>query len=84
MKNFFSFFYLHGKHNLKQSIEKAGFSTNEVTDVILTHLHFDHCGGAVNKGNNFELAFPNAKYWTNKEHWEWANNPNQREKASFS
>ena len=83
-EKFFSFFYLHGKYNLKQSIKRAGFSSNEVTDVILTHLHFDHCGGAVNKeGNNYELAFPNAKYWTNKEHWEWANNPNQREKASF-
>mgnify|MGYP001451270289 CR=1 FL=1 len=61
-EKFFSFFYLHGKHNLKQSIEKAGFSTNEVTDVILTHLHFDHCGGAVNKkGNNLNTLEINGK-----------------------
>ena len=61
-----------------------GFTKNDVTDVILTHLHFDHCGGAVNQfKSEYHLAFPNAKYWTNKKHWEWANNPNQREKASF-
>lgn len=83
-EKFFSHFYLHGNDTLKKSIENYGFSKNDITDVILTHLHFDHCGGAVTKnGNEYHLAFPNANYWTNKYHWEWANNPNQREKASF-
>ena len=83
-EKFFSHFHLHGEDNLIKSIESHGFSKNDITDVILTHLHFDHCGGAVIKNkNNYDLTFPNANYWTNKKHWEWANNPNQREKASF-
>ncbi len=83
-EKFFSHFHLHGEDNLIKSIEGHGFSKNDITDVILTHLHFDHCGGAITKNkNNYDLTFPNANYWTNKKHWEWANNPNQREKASF-
>ncbi len=81
---FFSHFHLHGNDTLINSIQNNGFTKNDVTDVILTHLHFDHCGGAVNQfKSEYHLAFPNANYWTNKKHWEWANNPNQREKASF-
>jgi len=83
-EKFFSHFHLHGNDNLIKSIESHGFSKNDITDVILTHLHFDHCGGAVIKNKNkYELTFPNANYWTNKKHWKWANAPNQREKASF-
>jgi len=81
---FFSHFHLHGNDNLTNSLKHHGFTKNDVTDVILTHLHFDHCGGAVSQiQNKYHLSFPNAKYWTHKKHWEWANNPNQREKASF-
>lgn len=81
---FFSHFHLHGNENLTNSMKRYGFTKNDVTDVILTHLHFDHCGGAVSQTQNkYHLSFPNAKYWTHKKHWEWANNPNQREKASF-
>jgi len=83
-EKFFNYFYLHGNNNLIQSIKDLGFSEKDITDVILTHLHFDHCGGAVIKSdNNYDLLFPNANHWTNKEHWNWANNPNSREKASF-
>ena len=83
-EKFFSYFYLHGNDTLTKSIQNHGFSVNDITDVIFTHLHFDHCGGALTKlKNEYNLLFPNANYWTNKEHWEWANNPNQREKASF-
>ncbi|MCB9223046.1 MAG: MBL fold metallo-hydrolase [Crocinitomicaceae bacterium] len=84
-EKFYSHYYLHGEGNLKSSIEKAGFSVDDITDVILTHLHFDHCGGAIN-GNNesgFHPAFKNATYWSNERHWKWATEPNNREKASF-
>ena len=84
---FFSHYYLHGEASLRQSLNEAGFSHEDVTDMFLTHLHFDHCGGGVKyAGNNqdkLELSFPNAKYWSHKDHWEWATNPNPREKASF-
>ena len=81
---FLSHYYLHGNDSLIQSIHKAGFSEKDVTDMFLTHLHFDHCGGGVKKsGEKFELAFPNATYWSNEEHWLWATQPNAREKASF-
>ena len=83
---FLKHYYLHGDVNLHSSLEKHGFSADDVTDVFLTHLHFDHCGGSVkwNKDRSgFEMAFKNAKYWSNKEHWEWATVPNNREKASF-
>lgn len=85
-EKFLSHFYLHGDDTLKNSIKKAGFSPEDITDVLLTHLHFDHVGGAVDfnsKNSKYELAFKNAKYWNNKNHWEWALNPNPREKASF-
>lgn len=84
---FFSHFYLHGEGSLDGSLEKAGFHRNDITDMFLTHLHFDHCGGGVDYvGENkeqLELHFPNAKYWSNQEHWVWATQPNAREKASF-
>ena len=83
---FFRHYGLWGDHSLDKSLRTAGFSTADVTDVFLTHLHFDHCGGAVRWNKNrtgFELTFPNATYWSNKAHWEWATKPNAREKASF-
>lgn len=81
---FFSHYYLHGEGNLVKSIEQAGYSADDITDMFLTHLHFDHCGGGVRyNGDNLELVFKNAKYWTNQEHWQWATKPNPREKASF-
>lgn len=83
---FFRHYGLWGNHSLEKSLHNAGFSAADVTDVFLTHLHFDHCGGAVRWNKNrtgFELTFPNATYWSNKAHWEWATKPNAREKASF-
>jgi glyoxylase-like metal-dependent hydrolase (beta-lactamase superfamily II) len=83
---FLKHYYLHGDVNLHSSLAKHGFSADDVTDVFLTHLHFDHCGGSVqwNKDKSgFQMTFKNSKYWTNKEHWKWATKPNNREKASF-
>jgi glyoxylase-like metal-dependent hydrolase (beta-lactamase superfamily II) len=81
---FFSHYYLHGNDSLIKSIHKAGFSVNDITDMFLTHLHFDHCGGGVQKvGDKLELTFPKATYWSNVDHWKWATEPNAREKASF-
>ncbi len=82
---FFSHFHLHGNDSLIQSILKAGYSPQEITDVFLTHLHFDHCGGAVqfDKKHLPELTFKNARYWSNESHWKWATTPNAREKGSF-
>lgn len=83
---FFSYYYQWGEDDLISSLAKSGFHPNDITDVFLTHLHFDHCGGAVswNKDRSgFEPTFKNARYWTNKKHWDWAINPNDREKASF-
>lgn len=85
-EKFFSHYYLHGEDSLETSINKAGFSMADVTDVILTHLHFDHCGGALKyAGDSATIvpAFPNATYWSNQDHWKWATIPNVREKASF-
>ncbi len=85
-EKFFSHYGLWGNNSLDKSLNTVGFSREDVTDVFLTHLHFDHCGGAVRWNNNrtgYELSFPNAKYWSNKSHWQWATNPNPREKASF-
>src|SRR4030095_11360253 len=74
----------HGDQDLDSSIRSAGFSRKDITDVFLTHLHFDHCGGAINReGDRFLPAFPNAVYWSNALHWKWATEPNEREKASF-
>jgi glyoxylase-like metal-dependent hydrolase (beta-lactamase superfamily II) len=81
---FFSHFYLHGDDSLQKSIEAKGYSMADVTDVILTHLHFDHCGGAINQvGDKLLPAFTNATYWSNEAHWLNATQPNAREKASF-
>ena len=83
-EKFFSYYYLFGDETLKKSINDLGFGLDEITDVFMTHLHFDHCGGGVRrKDEGFELVFPNAKYWSNEKHWQWATEPNAREKASF-
>lgn len=84
-EKFRSHFEPHGDDTLYKSLNKLGFHPNDITDVLLTHLHFDHCGGAVNKNSKGlpELAFPNAVYWSSKDQWDWAMNPNPREKASF-
>ncbi|MCC5932260.1 MAG: MBL fold metallo-hydrolase [Cyclobacteriaceae bacterium] len=84
---FFSYYEPHGPHSLKSSINDAGFSIDEITDVFLTHLHFDHCGGAVEWTDREKkipaLTFKNARYWSNRSHWSWATHPNPRERASF-
>ena len=83
---FFSYYYFFGDYSLDTSLAKYGFHRNDITDVFLTHLHFDHCGGSIqwNKDRTgYEPAFKNAKFWSNKNHWQWAVNPNVREKASF-
>lgn len=81
---FYKHYYLHGDDSLQSSIKKAGYSPSDVTDMFLTHLHFDHCGGGVKReGEKYSLIFPNATYWSNKAHWKWATEPNAREKASF-
>lgn len=83
---FFSYYYLHGNDSLDASLAKHGFHRDDVTDVFLTHLHFDHCGGSIrwNKDRTkYESNFKNAVFWTNKKHWDWAIHPNAREKASF-
>ncbi|MCZ2392634.1 MAG: MBL fold metallo-hydrolase [Chitinophagales bacterium] len=84
-EKFRSHFYPHGEDTLEKSLAKVGFSPSDITDVILTHLHFDHCGGAVKKDINGQLVltFPHATYWSSYEHWEWAIDSNPREKASF-
>ncbi len=81
---FFGHYFLHGEDTLDKSLAAHGFNRNDITDVILTHLHFDHCGGSIiREGNNFVPAFKNAIYWSNERHWKWATEPNEREKASF-
>ena len=83
---FFSHYYLHGDDTLERSLKQKGFSPGDITDMFLTHLHFDHCGGSIRYSNDrtkLETVFPNATYWSNAEHWEWATKPNPREKASF-
>lgn len=78
-------FYLHGDDTLENSLRQRGFTSSDITDVFLTHLHFDHVGGAVVRtpDDKLQLAFPNATYWSNQAHWDWAVTPNPREKASF-
>lgn len=81
---FLSHYYLHGDDTLDKSLKKYGFGKDDITDIFLTHLHFDHCGGSINKeGDKLVPAFKNAVYWSNKHHWNWATHPNDREKASF-
>ena len=85
-KKFFGYYSLWGSHSLDTSLAKYGFHRDDITDVFLTHLHFDHCGGVIqwNKDKTgYEPAFKNAKFWTNENHWHWATEPNSREKASF-
>ncbi len=84
-EKFRSHFHPHGDIDVHTSLGKIGYAVEDITDVFLTHLHFDHVGGAVSKGENGELfpTFPNATYWSNSRHYDWAFNPNAREKASF-
>lgn len=83
-EKFFSYYYLFGDFSLESSLAKYGFHKDDITDVFLTHLHFDHCGGAIERQNDLLMpAFKNAKFWSNANHWDWAVNPNPREKASF-
>jgi len=81
---FYSHYYLNGDDTLDKSLSKHGFSKDDITDVVLTHLHFDHCGGSITRENDKLVpAFKNATYWSNERHWKWATEPNDREKASF-
>ncbi|GGG38650.1 MBL fold metallo-hydrolase [Croceivirga lutea] len=85
-EKFFSYYNQWGDYNLDDSLKKHGFHRDDITDIFLTHLHFDHCGGCIqwNKDRTgYEPAFKNAQFWTNKDHWKWATEPNAREKASF-
>ena len=85
-EKFFSHYYLNGDDSLHKSLAAAGFKEEDITDVFLTHLHFDHCGGSVKRNSDrtgFELTFPNAWYWSNEKHWAAATQPNARERASF-
>ncbi|TDW50036.1 glyoxylase-like metal-dependent hydrolase (beta-lactamase superfamily II) [Flavobacterium sp. 270] len=85
-EKFFGYYSLWGSHSIDKSLAKYGFHRDDITDVFMTHLHFDHCGGSVGWNSDktgYEPAFKNAKYWTNESHWEWATKPNPREKASF-
>jgi glyoxylase-like metal-dependent hydrolase (beta-lactamase superfamily II) len=83
---FFSYYFPFGENDIESSLAKLGFQKDDITDVFLTHLHFDHCGGSIqwNKDNTgYEPAFKNAKFWSNENHWNWALQPNARERASF-
>jgi glyoxylase-like metal-dependent hydrolase (beta-lactamase superfamily II) len=83
---FFGYYFLHGNHTLEKSLNAAGFTSGDITDMVLTHLHFDHCGGSIQWNadrTNYQTAFPNATYWVGEEHWNEALAPNPREKASF-
>ncbi|TRZ46078.1 MBL fold metallo-hydrolase [Robertkochia solimangrovi] len=85
-EKFFSYYYLWGDHTLDKSLAAHGFHRDEITDVFMTHLHFDHCGGSIRYNadkDRFEPAFKNARFWSNEAHWDWAVHPNAREKASF-
>lgn len=85
-EKFFGFYNMWGAFDLDSSLKQKGFHKDDITDVFLTHLHFDHCGGAISWNNSktgYEPAFKNAIYWSNKNHWNWATEPNPREKASF-
>ena len=85
-EKFFGYYSLWGTHSMDKSLAKYGFHRDDISDVFMTHLHFDHCGGSVqwNKDKTgYEPAFKNAKFWSNENHWEWATKPNPREKASF-
>ena len=79
---FYSYYHLWGNHTLDGSLKKHGFTRDDITDVFLTHLHFDHCGGSIQWNKNktgYEPAFKNARFWSNQAHWQWATQPNKRE-----
>ncbi|PBQ34182.1 MBL fold metallo-hydrolase [Sphingobacteriaceae bacterium] len=83
---FFGYYYLNGNDSLEKSLNANGFTKNDITDMVLTHLHFDHCGGSIDYNSDrtkLEPAFKNATYYCNEKHWQWATHPNPREKASF-
>jgi glyoxylase-like metal-dependent hydrolase (beta-lactamase superfamily II) len=83
---FFGYYFLHGNDSLEKSLNNYGFTAGDITDMVLTHLHFDHCGGSINYNSDrtkLEPAFKNATYYCNEKHWQWATHPNPREKASF-
>ncbi len=83
---FLRHYYLHGEATLEKSLAAHGFGKDDITDVFLTHLHFDHCGGSVawnRDRTGYEMNFKNATYWSNQRHWQWATEPNRREQASF-
>jgi glyoxylase-like metal-dependent hydrolase (beta-lactamase superfamily II) len=83
-EKFFGYYFLNGDETLEKSLSEYGFTKDDITDVFLTHLHFDHCGGSIEKENGQLVpAFKNATYWSNEKHWQWATHPNDREKASF-
>jgi glyoxylase-like metal-dependent hydrolase (beta-lactamase superfamily II) len=83
-EKFFSYYYLHGSQSMDSLLAKHSFHRDDITDVFLTHLHFDHCGGSIVRHNGKLVpAFKNAIYWSNEAHWQWAVHPNEREKASF-
>ncbi len=83
-EKFFGYYHPHGDDTLEKSLAKHGFTPDDITDVFLTHLHFDHCGGSIKReGDKLVPAFPKAQYWSNQKHWDSAINPNEREKASF-
>ncbi|MCD6566512.1 MAG: MBL fold metallo-hydrolase [Bacteroidales bacterium] len=85
-EKFFSFVHLHGGYGLEGALEKYGYKPEDITDMVISHLHYDHCGGGVKNsstGTGFEMVFPNATYWVSKQQWEWALNPNKREAASY-
>ncbi len=83
-EKFFGHYFLNGNDTLDKSLAKYGFTKEDITDVFLTHLHFDHCGGSIERvGEKLLPAFKNATYWSNADHWKWATEPNDREKASF-
>ncbi len=85
-EKFFGYYHQWGNFSLEKSLKEKGFHPNDITDVFLTHLHFDHCGGAIEWNTNktgYQPTFKNAHYWNNNNHWSWATLPNNREKASF-
>jgi glyoxylase-like metal-dependent hydrolase (beta-lactamase superfamily II) len=85
-EKFFGYYSLWGTHSIDKSLTRFGFHRDDITDIFMTHLHFDHCGGSIEfdeSKNGFRPAFKNATYWSNAEHWKWATEPNPREKASF-
>lgn len=85
-EKFFSYYYMNGSDSMDGNLKKLGYNKDEITDVFLTHLHFDHCGGSIEWNESmdgYRPAFKNAQFWSNEEHWKWATEPNNREKASF-